>query len=67
MQRTVWNWKNLGKAAAVLLVVAVMWEVFCWAVTIDPVVSAVIGALLGMVTMLMALARWPGWRFEWTE
>jgi membrane protein YdbS with pleckstrin-like domain len=67
MQRTVWNWQNLGKSTASVLFVAVVWQLLCWAFEPHPAIAAVLGAVIGMLTMMAALARWPGWRFEWTE
>lgn len=67
MQRTVWNWLNLGKCVALLLTIAVIWQLFCWAVNLRPAIGAALGVAIGMTTMMTALARWPAWSFEWTE
>lgn len=68
MIRTVYHWKNIAKALVVLLAAAVGNGLVCkWVGLENGAIAVLWGLLVGMGSMMFALARWECWHFEFDE
>lgn len=65
--KTVWHWKNIGIAAAIILSVGVLWGFVAHLLALPGELPMVGGLAVGCGTMLVVMAWLPLYHFTYTE
>ena len=56
-----WNYKNAVKSAAIVLVMAILWAMFCTSVDTHLLITALGGCVLGYFGSSLCSKIWPLW------
>jgi len=62
--KTVWHWKNIGKAWLFVIAAAILFGFIANALELSGEISSLLGFFVGFVAMLFSVVKWDLWHFE---
>lgn len=63
--KTVWHWKNIGKAWLAVLASTILFAVIAVAIDLPNEIAMLLGVVVGWCAMTFSATKWDLWHFEW--